>query len=78
MKKHILFTFLILTVAAKAQQMNIFNDNAYGASFDKYVNNKDALFHTSMRPYLQSDLEKVVSIDSALGIRNYNWRICLN
>lgn len=74
MKKHILFTFLILTVAAKAQQMNIFNDNAYGASFDKYVNNKDALFHTSMRPYLQSDVEKVVSLDSALGISNYNWR----
>jgi hypothetical protein len=74
MKRLILITLVSLAATAQAQQLNIFPDNAYGSAFDKYLNQKDAVFHTSMRPYLQADVEKVIGLDSAVGIGQYKGR----
>ncbi len=73
MKKLIFIALVCIVATAQAQQLNIFPDNQYGAQFDKYLNRKKAVFHTSMRPYLQSDVEQVISIDSAVGIKDYDW-----
>ena len=73
MKRILLILLLSMATMAQAQQLNIFPDNQYGAQFDKYLNRKKAVFHTSMRPYLQADVERVISIDSAVGVKDYDW-----
>lgn len=73
MKNRILLALLFITVGANAQQMNLLNDNAYSNVFERHLNKKSAFFHTSMRPYIQAEVEKVISIDSAVGVKPYQW-----
>ncbi len=66
MKRLIPVLFLFSAVPAFAQQLNTFYNNAYYNAIDRPLNNKDAVFHTSVRPYLQSEVNPVLTADSAM------------
>jgi hypothetical protein len=68
--KRLFFVILILLpsafnlLPAGAQPLNSIFENNTLVSFDKYVYGLDSAFHTSMRPYLVTDMRKTFDYDS--------------
>ena len=69
--KQYIFLILILSgFAVKAQQLNLFLNQEYGAYYEQAINNPDVSIHTGFKPLLQSQVSQYMSTDS---IRGYDY-----
>lgn len=68
-----LFKFFIVTVLIAfshfvfAQQLFFPLNHSLNNQYDKYLNSTDFSFHTSIKPYLESDVRKFINLDSLQG-----------
>jgi hypothetical protein len=72
MKRFLLIFWVLLPSAfclqpLTAQPLNSIYENNTLVSFEKYAYGLDSAFHTSIRPYLVSDLKKTFNYDQALS-----------
>ena len=79
-----LFNLLIITILTVSLQITAFGQQPYNVPFnhsfshqDKYLYQYGSNFHTSVKPYLKSETDTIVDIDSILRIpfdsRLMNW-----
>ncbi len=68
----------IITVSVQAQQVGLLNHTFQYS--DRYLYNKQSLFHTSVKPYLRSHTDTIVSIDTlcSIGVSKKMWDIVFN
>ena len=60
----VLVIFLLASGLISAQPLNSIYENNSLVSFEKYLYSKDSTFHTSIRPYLITEMKKAFDYDS--------------
>jgi hypothetical protein len=82
MKRILISIFILLPSAFSfqpllAQPLNSIYENNNLVSFEKYIYSPDSIFHTSIRPYLITDLRRTFDYETAFNsyrIEKYNHR----
>jgi hypothetical protein len=60
----------LISFAVVAQQGNLPLGYDYTRQLNRHLDRQESRFHTAVKPYLQSEVEAVLSLDSALGLEN--------
>lgn len=67
-KRFLIIPFILsLSFSAKAQQLNLFLNQDYGAFHDKALNQPGILLHTGFKPIIQSQVNEFMPCDSVMG-----------
>lgn len=68
--RFLLVPLFFLGGLAFAQQGNLAPGFDYIMSLNRHLDRLDSRFHTAVRPYLRSEVQEIVGLDSALGLNN--------
>ena len=70
LKTYWLFTALLLVNLIVTAQDYLLLNNAHLQPFEKVINNPNANFHTSVKPYDKSEISKLINVDSVFLSKN--------
>jgi len=72
--KYILLVFFFFPFLLFSQQLNFPLNNPFLISLEKKVSAPDTFFHTAIKPWLYSELNKIVDLDSLQSTLNKNTK----